>query len=76
MVRSIEKDDPPPVSVASPTRSRAAEPHVEKPRADEGVGRGAMDQGRADLRQPVDLARLKVDGVAIEAVGPRSPCAS
>jgi hypothetical protein len=32
-----------------------------------------MDQGRADLRQAVDLARLKVDGVAVEAVRAQKP---
>jgi hypothetical protein len=32
-----------------------------------------MHQRRADLRQPVDLARLEVDGVAIEAVRAQEP---
>ncbi|MPL82839.1 hypothetical protein SDC9_28788 [bioreactor metagenome] len=42
--------------------------HVEKPRANEGVRGRAMGQRRADLLQPHDLARLEMDGVAIDPV--------
>jgi hypothetical protein len=74
MVRSIEKDEPPPVSVASPIRSLGSEPaHVEEPRADEGVGGRAVDEAAPTSRQAVDLARLEVDGVAVEAVWPEKP---
>ena len=40
--------------------------HVEQPRADEAIRRGAVDEARIDLAQAVFLARIKVDRVAIE----------
>jgi hypothetical protein len=73
MVRSIEKEDPPPVSVASPTRRRARNPMSKRPEPMKVLEVGQWTSGRADLRQAVDLARLQVDGVAIEAVRTQQP---
>ncbi len=68
MVRSIENEDPPPVSVASPMRCPAAFNPAMSNRPDpmKVFDVGQWIRLASDLAQAVFFARFQMDGVAVK----------